>query len=231
MAVAWHLGRLAQAPTQDTAMPRTLAQVAVIVIAIALLYPGVTRPVLTLEGTMEKSDMVDIGLDLVAGEEETRKRQFMSGLAMMFGLDRVEGELEVYRKTRSIVGAIEELARTGNPLVAVLIATFSLVIPLFKLLLQLVTLPVRQPATRRGMERVTRAVSKWSMADVFVMALIVAYLAGSASGQMGDLLTMDARLEEGFWFFLAYCLFSIASTAMVKNSTAASTETGERSPS
>ncbi len=212
-------------------MPRTLAQVAVIVIAIALLYPGVTRPVLTLEGTMEKSDMVDIGLDLVAGEEETRKRQFMSGLAMMFGLDRVEGELEVYRKTRSIVGAIEELARTGNPLVAVLIATFSLVIPLFKLLLQLVTLPVRQPATRRGMERVTRAVSKWSMADVFVMALIVAYLAGSASGQMGDLLTMDARLEEGFWFFLAYCLFSIASTAMVKNSTAASMPTGERSPS
>ena len=195
-------------------MPRTLAQVAVIVIAIALLYPGVTRPVLTLEGTMEKSDMVDIGLDLVAGEEETRKRQFMSGLAMMFGLDRVEGELEVYRKTRSIVGAVEELARTGNPLVAVLIATFSLVIPLFKLLLQLVTLPVRQPATRRGMERVTRAVSKWSMADVFVMALIVAYLAGSASGQMGDLLTMDARLEEGFWFFLAYCLFSVASSAM-----------------
>jgi len=94
----------------------------------------------------------------------------------------------------------------------VLIATFSLVIPLFKLLLQLVTLPVRQPATRRGMERVTRAVSKWSMADVFVMALIVAYLAGSASGQMGDLLTMDARLEEGFWFFLAYCLFSVVST-------------------
>jgi hypothetical protein len=69
------------------------------------------------------------------------------------------------------------------------------------------------------------------MADVFVMALIVAYLAGSASGQMGDLLTMDARLEEGFWFFLAYCLFSIASTAMVKNSTAASMPTGERSPS
>jgi hypothetical protein len=52
------------------------------------------------------------------------------------------------------------------------------------------------------------------MADVFVMALIVAYLAGSASGQMGDLLTMDARLEEGFWFFLAYCLFSVASSAM-----------------
>jgi hypothetical protein len=196
---------------------RTLAHVAVIVIAIALLYPGVTRPVLTLEGTMDKSDMVDVGLDLVAGEEETRKRQFMVGLAMMFGLDRVEGELEVYRKTRSIVGAVEELARTGNPLVAVLIATFSLVIPLFKLALQLVTLAARSDPVRHSLGRVTAAVGKWSMADVFVIALIVAYLAGSASGQMGDLLTMDARLEEGFWFFLAYCLFSVASTGLTRS--------------
>jgi uncharacterized paraquat-inducible protein A len=67
---------------------------------------------------------------------------------MMFGLDRVEGELEVYRKTRSIVGAVEELARTGNPLVAVLIATFSLVIPLFKLMLQLSWSPWRPDPTR-----------------------------------------------------------------------------------
>ncbi len=195
---------------------RTLVHLAVIAIAIALLYPGVTRPVLTLEGSMDKADMVDIGLDLVAGEEETRKRQFMAGLAMMFGLDRVEGELEVYRKTRSIVGAVEELARTGNPLVAVLIATFSLVIPLFKLLLQLGQLLLRGDAMKRALGRVTAAVGKWSMADVFVMALIVAYLAGSASGQMGDLLSMDARLEEGFWFFLAYCLFSVGSSALAR---------------
>ena len=48
------------------------------------------------------------------------------------------------------------------------------------------------------------------MADVFVMGLLVAYMAGSASGQMGDLLTMHAALEPGFYYFLAYCLFSIA---------------------
>jgi hypothetical protein len=198
---------------------RSVLQLVVILVAIALLYPGVTRPVLTLEGTMEKADMVDIGLDLVAGEEETRKRQFMAGLAMMFGLDRVEGELEVYRKTRSIVGAVEELLRTGNPVVALLIVTFSIVIPVFKLIMQLVTLAARSAGLRRGLGRVTAAVSKWSMADVFVMALIVAWLAGSASGQMGDLLTMDARLEEGFWFFLAYCIFSVASSGLARDAT------------
>ncbi len=196
-------------------VPRRSVAVAVIVIAIALLYPGVTRPVLTLEGTMAKADMVEIGLDLVAGEEASRKRQFMNGLAMMFGLDRVEGDIDVYRKTRSILGAVEELARTGNLLVALLIALFSLVIPVCKLLLQLAALLVRPERMRRGLQWLIAAVGKWSMADVFVMALIVAWLAGSASGQMGDLLVMDARLEEGFWFFLAYCLFSVASTALV----------------
>ena len=102
-------------------------------------------------------------------------------------------------------------------MVAVLIVTFSVVIPVFKLLLQLVTLAVRADGTRRGLGRITAAVSKWSMADVFVMALIVAWLAGSASGQMGDLLTMHARLEEGFWFFLAYCLFSVASSGLARS--------------
>jgi hypothetical protein len=63
------------------------------------------------------------------------------------------------------------------------------------------------------------------MADVFVMALIVAWLAGSASGQMGDLLTMDARLEEGFWFFLAYCLFSVASAGLARSGNVAKANT------
>jgi hypothetical protein len=33
---------------------------------------------------------------------------------------------------------------------------------------------------------------------------------------MGDLLTMDAHLESGFWFFLSYCLFSISSSIVMR---------------
>jgi hypothetical protein len=208
---------------------RDLALVVFIIVAVALLYPGVTRPVLTLTGTIEKSDMVDIGIDLLAGDDDaSRKHQFVSGLASMMGYDRVEGEMVVYQKTRSILGTARELARTGNGGVAFLIVLFSVVIPVGKLLLQGASLLLRTPATRRGLDRVIAAMSKWSMADVFVMALIVAYLAGSASDQMGDLLVMDARLEQGFYFFLAYCLFSVASTAMVKASATASMGAGPR---
>ena len=45
------------------------------------------------------------------------------------------------------------------------------------------------------------------MADVFVMGLLVAFLAGSSADQTGDMLTMHASLGTGFYYFLAYCLF------------------------
>ena len=71
------------------------------------------------------------------------------------------------------------------------------------------------PELRHPLLWLNARMSKWSMADVFVMALLVAYLAGSASEQMGSLLIMSAQLEVGFWYFLAYCLFSIAASSLV----------------
>jgi hypothetical protein len=50
---------------------------------------------------------------------------------------------------------------------------------------------------------------------VFVMAMLVAFMAGRASGHMGELLVMNARLEVGFWYFLAYCLFAIGAGALL----------------
>ena len=45
------------------------------------------------------------------------------------------------------------------------------------------------------------------------MAMIIAFMAGRASGHMGELLIMDAQLEVGFWYFAAYCLFAIGAGA------------------
>jgi hypothetical protein len=198
---------------------RLLALIAIIG-AIALLYPGVTQPVLTLTGTLEKAELAELGMDMILGENpDPRARQVLGMFSGLLGLDNIEGQLQAYSNTRSIWGTVEELARTGNLAVAFLIVFFSVVIPVFKLLLQTSWLVVSSPAVRSFLETIIAAISKWSMADVFVMALIIAYLAGSASGQMGDLLTMDAELERGFWFFLAYCLFSIASTRLVSQGT------------
>jgi len=62
------------------------------------------------------------------------------------------------------------------------------------------------------------------MSDVFVMGLLVAFMAGKASDQVGDLLTMNASLEPGFYYFLAYCLFSIAASLVMQRWSQALTE-------
>lgn len=192
----------------------------VILVSLGLLYPGVTQPILTLTGTIEKSDISQLGIDLMIGEQgDPQMRQLLTTLSSLMGLDQVEGQLQAYSNTRSIWGTVIALADTGNILVAFLVVFFSLVIPVFKLLLQLAVLLIGQAEWRQRLLWLNARLSKWSMADVFVMGLLVAYLAGSASDQMGNLLIMDAQLEVGFYYFLAYCLFSIAATALVRGHT------------
>ncbi|WP_206046924.1 paraquat-inducible protein A [Mangrovimicrobium sediminis] len=178
-----------------------------ILLALALLFPGVTQPVLTLEGHIEKSALAQMGVTLIAGDDmDSQGRQMLQGLISFMGLDRIEGQVEIYSSTRSIWQTAVDLAHEQNLFVAGLIVLFSMVIPTFKLLLQAAALLVEHPL----LLPLNAALSKWSMADVFVMGLLVTYLAGSASGEMGNQLIMNARLEPGFYFFLGYCLFSIA---------------------
>lgn len=198
---------------------RKLMTVALIAIALGLLYPGITQPVLTLSGTVEKSDIAQLGIEMLAGPEaDSQTRQLLTTISGFFGFDQIEGELQVYSSTRSIWGTVESLARSGNLPVAFLIVFFSLVIPAFKLLLQAASLFIPNAVIRGPLLWLNSYLSKWSMADVFVMGLLVAFLAGSAADQTGDMLTMHAQLGIGFYYFLAYCLFSVAAGTMLRES-------------
>lgn len=207
-----------------TSTAKTLT-VVLILIALALLYPGVTQPILTLSGTIERSELAQLGIDMIAGENaDSQTRQMLTMFSSMLGFDKIEGQLEAYRSTRSMWGTVEELARTGNLAVAILIVFFSLVIPVFKLIVQALSMLVPSATLRGQLLWINGSLSKWSMSDVFVMALLIAFMAGRASEQVGDLLTMDAQLEPGFYYFLAYCLFSIAASIVL--SRAAGEQTG-----
>ncbi|MEP5567237.1 MAG: paraquat-inducible protein A [Halioglobus sp.] len=197
-------------------MQRRLLIMLLIVASIALLYPGVTQPVLTLTGTLEKSMIAELGIDMIAGEgADPQTRNMLSMFSSFLGFDQLEGQIIAYETTRSIWGTVNELASTGNAAVAFLIVLFSVVIPVFKLGLQAVAVLLPKAQWRAPLWWLNARLSKWSMTDVFVMAMLVAYMAGSASGEMGDLLTMDSQLEAGFYYFLAYCLFSIAAGSLM----------------
>ena len=135
---------------------------------------------------------------IAGGGADSETRQMLAAISSFLGFDRIEGELVAYHNTLSIWGTVDDLARTGNLPVALLIVFFSLIIPLFKIGLQLTSLFLARLEQRGPVLWLNGAVSKWSMSDVYVMGSLVAYMAGSASDQMGDLLTMHASLEPGF---------------------------------
>jgi hypothetical protein len=70
---------------------------------------------------------------------------------------------------------------------------------------------------RRTLEFV-EAIAKWSMADVFVVALFITYLAAQASATPTSgpnaeppLIAFTAHFGPGFYWFFSYCIFSLAS--------------------
>src|SRR5262249_28061544 len=76
---------------------------------------------------------------------------------------------------------------------------------------------MKDAGRRVGTFRFVELIAKWSMADVFVVALFIAYLAARASQTApGDqsaasLVSFTATFGPGFYWFTPYCLFSLAS--------------------
>ncbi|RPA51051.1 paraquat-inducible protein A [Shewanella vesiculosa] len=193
--------------------------ISLVLISLILLIPGVTEPMLTMTGTIEKSQLLDTGKDMLTQNltEDSRAntRGILDVAASLFGLDTLEGEVEVFRNSRSIIDTIVALYQSHNLIVAMLMGLFSIVIPAVKLITMLILLlPVPQ-RIKQQLNSMIGAIGKWSMADVFVVAIIVTYMAGNASAGMGDMLKTQSQFEIGFYYFLGYCIFSIASQMMI----------------
>ena len=128
--------------------------------------------------------------------------QAMMNLSVSANLPLV-GSIELYNKTQSILQAIDSLFRSDNHLVAVLILLFSVIIPLLKASLLILVLSWAQWSWRQGVRTFINKIAKWSMADVFVVSIFMAFLAGQANP------AINAVLHNGFWWFTAYCILSI----------------------
>jgi len=115
----------------------------------------------------------------------------------------VLGKVVLQFETKSIFGTVFSLYTTGNGFTALLLFLFSVVIPVAKLAVSLTALLARRARTRDACRGFVHAAGKWSMTDVFVVAVLLAFLA-SGSGQL-----TNARLGSGLYFFAAYGLLSM----------------------
>jgi hypothetical protein len=123
-----------------------------------------------------------------------------------------EGRTYYYYKSKSVLELIDILFRDGNLIVGISIVCFSVIVPAIKLLLSIITLLV-PPMRRRGITMVIEKIGKWSMADVFVAAMFLAFL---SFYNMNTGLDTESRTLVGLYFFLTYCVLSISSTYFIK---------------
>ena len=140
-------------------------------------------------------------------------------------------EVTVYEQTRSILGTISELWNSDDYLVSFLILLFSIVVPMTKGSMLLLSVCTATDRIRQWLIWLVDLIGKWSMADVFVVAVFLAFLATRDQAQANSfsvpvlLQQIDVVMEthltstlgSGFYFFLAYCLFSVFWTQVLKH--------------
>jgi hypothetical protein len=213
-----------------------------VVLSIGLLIPGLFMPVLTIRGVLTREGITHVAPTLLEKgiNDETigtlkslinpqvlALLQFTGGdLRKMLieklspqltaALAKAADDVEVYHQTRSIVSAVRNLYDVGSPTPATLILLFSVIVPFTKAALVSAAVFMRDTVRRQRVVNFVEAIAKWSMADVFVVALFITYLAAEATqtsegSSAPALVEFDARFGAGFYWFAAYCLFSLAS--------------------
>ena len=100
-----------------------------------------------------------------------------------------------------------------NAIVAFLILFFSVMVPFIKALVLMIALFTKRLRQRVNMFRFVRAIGKWSMADVFVVGVFIAFLATKSNS------TITSELHNGFYYFTGYCLISLAAVQIMKINT------------
>lgn len=211
-----------------------------LVISLILLIPGLLLPAIQIKGKLDSSalsqltpvlleqgltDSATAGIAALLNPALIPLLETMPGGVKGAIINVIGGQVgnslagappvEVYQQTRSILGSVRQLYRVGSWVAASLILLFSVVVPFTKLGVTLRALTCADPVRRQRLLRFITSIGKWSMADVFAVALIIAWLAAVASqGNSGSstVLFFEAGFGPGFYWFAAYCVVSLAVT-------------------
>jgi len=114
------------------------------------------------------------------------------------------GRVVLQYESKGIITTIHKLYLVKNFFLASLLLLFSVLLPVLKILLSLIALELGHTRTRRTSVLLVKAIGRWSMTDVFVVAVLLAFLTADTAQ------LTDATLGPGLYFFAGYGLLSIA---------------------
>jgi len=154
---------------------------------MASLWRDARRPVLPVAALLAAASVLTIGLRLPVVTLRT-------GLA---------------HDAYSVLGGVRDLARGGEVLLAAIVLGFSVLFPIAKLaLLALVLFRPGDEARRAHLVRTLERLGRWSMLDVFVIAILIGAV------HLGIL--SEASAEPGIHVFGAGILLSMLATVTVQ---------------
>ena len=165
-----------------------------VIASLCVLFLGLQSPFLELEAYMDdvtvSAKIADYGLS-----------------------DSVGGRVYFFYQNHSVLELIELLYTGGNFFVAILIIFFSIVFPLVKLIASLVILTLPKSSFAKNGVVVVNKLGKWSMADVFVASIFLAFFSFSNSN-FG--IETGSTTLIGLHFFVAFVVLSIFSGFYLK---------------
>lgn len=175
--------------------------------SIILLLLGVTMPMIDIDARLNAFQMS------LVGSEVTFDEQYM------------------YYQSKSILDVTRTLIQGRGfdlKIVGVMILLFSIVVPFIKLVLSSIFLFSNKVRNSKIVKTIIYHLGKWSMADVFVVAMFMAYIGfyGIVTAQLGEIgnnktgyavETLNySRLSPGALFFTTYCILSIVTGILIK---------------
>lgn len=119
------------------------------------------------------------------------------------------GEVTLSYESKSIYTTITKLFAGKNYLLGMLILLFSLIIPLAKSLLIVTYGYLKETGFGKRTLMLIEKIGKWSMADVFIVALLVVIFSTKQ-----DIHT-SIRVENGVYFFVMYVLLSMLGSSLL----------------
>ncbi len=139
-------------------------------------------------------------------------------------------EQVMYFQSKSITDVTKTLLEGRGwdlKLVGLLILLFSIVLPFIKMILTTAYLFIEKAQQSKFVQTVIFYLGKWSMADVFVVAIFMSYIGfyGLLNSQLGAMagtsesMTIEtvnySKFSPGIIFFTMYCIFSIVLSMMI----------------
>ena len=113
------------------------------------------------------------------------------------------GDVVFSFESKGLMGSVSKLFESGDIVVAIVLSLFSVIVPMLKVLSMFFISIFMESKFAHGIVKFFKLIGKWSMLDVFVVAVFLVYL----TANKGDI--SRAKVEVGLYFFLAYVIVSM----------------------